>query len=140
MHREFVRRVARHVDEGAPQPLTPALDELRALIEGTPRIYMYFVQMFDEIPRRQPYLRDPVGSRQIRDYGHLLQVLNHVVRRAPEWTDAAESVGVVGVPMCSLLDYPMATPRCAVSLQRTPSCANKPAVMPPFSTPTSTAR
>lgn len=113
MHREFVRRAVHHVD-ARPQPaaLTPALDELRALIEGTPRIYMYFVQMFDEIPRRHPYTRDPTGTRQIRDYHHLLRVLNHVVRRAPEWTDAAESVGIVGVPMCALLDYPMATPRC----------------------------
>lgn len=72
---------------------------------------MYFVQMFDEIPRKQPYWRDPTGLKQIRDYNHMLQVLNHIVTRAPEWTEAAESVGMVGVPMCALLDYPMATPR-----------------------------
>lgn len=72
---------------------------------------MYFVQMFDEIPRRHPYWRDPTGGKQIRDYEHMLQVLNHIVTRAPEWTEAAESVGVVGVPMCSLLDYQMGTPR-----------------------------
>lgn len=72
---------------------------------------MYFVQMFEEIPRRHPYCRDPTGHKQIRDYRHMLQVLNHIVTRAPEWTEAAESVGVVGVPMCAIFDYPMATPR-----------------------------
>ena len=72
---------------------------------------MYFVQMFDEIPRKEPYMRDVTGGPQIRDYRHMLAVLNHIVSRAPEWTDAAESVGVVGVPMCAVFDYPMGTPR-----------------------------
>lgn len=111
MHREFINRVSDHVDGHAPQPLTPALEALRDFIEGNSRAYMYFVQMFDEIPHKPPYWRDPTGTRQIRDYRHLLAVLNHVVTRAPEWTDAAESVGVVGVPMCAILDYPMGTPR-----------------------------
>lgn len=40
----------------------------------------------------------------------MLAVLNHVFTRAPEWTDSAESVGMVGVPMCAVFDYVMATP------------------------------
>lgn len=91
--------------------MTPALQALRDLIETEPRVYMYFVQMFDEIPRKAPYDRDPSGTPQIRDYEHMLAVLNHVVRTAPEWTDAAESVGLVGVPLNAILDYPMGTPR-----------------------------
>jgi phosphatidylserine decarboxylase len=38
-------------------------------------------------------------------------VLNHIFSTAPEWTDAAESVGMVGVPLCAIFDYPMGTPR-----------------------------
>lgn len=28
---------------------------------------------------------------------------------APRWTDAGHSVGIVGVPVCAILDWPMAT-------------------------------
>lgn len=73
---------------------------------------MYFTSMFDEIPQKPPYDKDPTGTRpQIRDYETLLQVLNHIVTRAPEWTDADYAVGVVGVPMCAVFDYPMGTAR-----------------------------
>lgn len=72
---------------------------------------MYFVMMFEEIPQKEPYINDPTGTKQIRDYEHMLQVLNHIFGQAPEWTDAAESVGLVGVPMCAIFDYPMGTPR-----------------------------
>ena len=110
VHREFLKRTAQHADQN-PRRLTPALEEFRNLIEMTPRVYMYFVSMFNEIPNRNPYWKDPVGTKQIRDYHHMLNILNHIVTRAPEWTDAAESVGVVGVPMCAIFDYPMGTPR-----------------------------
>lgn len=116
MHHEFVKRASEHVDRN-PKKLTPAVQEFADLIEGNSRVYMYFTQMFDEIPRREPYFRDPTGTKQIRDYHHMLQVLNHIVTRAPGWTDAAESVGMVGVPMCAVFDYVMATPRYAKNVQ-----------------------
>jgi phosphatidylserine decarboxylase len=71
---------------------------------------MYFTEMWDEIPSKPPYTKDPTGGSQIRDYEHMLQVLNHVFGTAPEWTDAAASVGMVGVPMCAIFDYAMGTP------------------------------
>ncbi|KAL7896894.1 Phophatidylserine decarboxylase domain-containing protein [Trichoderma sp. SZMC 28014] len=110
VHREYLRRVTHHVDKHPNEKLTPALQEFKELIEGNSRIYMYFIQMFEEIPNKRPYWKDPTGTKQIRDYKHMLQVLNHIVTRAPEWTDAAESAGVVGVPFCAILDYPMGTP------------------------------
>jgi phosphatidylserine decarboxylase len=88
----------------------PVLQEFKDLIEGNARIYMYFREMWDEIPRRAPYNRDPTGKSQIRDYKHMLDVLNHTFSRAPEWTDAAEAAGMVGVPMCAVFDYAMGTP------------------------------
>jgi phosphatidylserine decarboxylase len=90
--------------------LIPVLQEFKDFIEGTPRIYMYFVSMFEEVPVKPPYNKDPTGHRQIRDYHHMLQVLNHVFGTAPEWTDAAANVGMVGVPMCAIFDYPIGTP------------------------------
>ncbi|KAL6879362.1 Phophatidylserine decarboxylase domain-containing protein [Trichoderma novae-zelandiae] len=109
VHREYLRRVTEHVDKHPQEKLTPALQEFKELIEGNSRVYMYFTQMFEEIPKKRPYWHDPTGTKQIRDYQHMLQVLNHIVTRAPEWTDAAESAGVVGVPFCAILDYPMGT-------------------------------
>ncbi|KAK5710889.1 hypothetical protein LTR17_018639 [Elasticomyces elasticus] len=66
--------------------------------------------MFEEVPRRDPYNKDPTGHRQIRDYHHMLEVLNHTFNTAPYWTDSAAHVGMVGVPMCAIFDYPMGTP------------------------------
>ncbi|KAG5979111.1 hypothetical protein E4U54_006975, partial [Claviceps lovelessii] len=99
IHHEYLSDITRHLDRHEPQALTPALADFKRLIESNARIYMYFVQMFDEIPRKHPYWRDPTGTKQVRDYEHMLLVLNHIVTRAPEWTLAAESVGVVGVPI-----------------------------------------
>ncbi|KAG5980067.1 hypothetical protein E4U55_004429 [Claviceps digitariae] len=114
IHHAYLSQINDHLDAqqraATETPLTPALQDFKHLIESNTRVYMYFVQMFDEIPRKHPYWKDPTGTRQIRDYEHMLRVLNHIVTRAPEWTLAAESVGVVGVPMSAIFDYPMATP------------------------------
>lgn len=73
---------------------------------------MYFNEMWDEVPRKKPYDKDPTGEmRQIRSYKHMLDVLNHVLTSPPKWHDAAAGVGMVGVPMVAIFDYVMATPR-----------------------------
>ncbi|KAK1829351.1 Phophatidylserine decarboxylase-domain-containing protein [Podospora conica] len=110
IHHAWLRSKVAHVDARPPQPLVPALAEFAALIDTTPRIYMYFSAMWAEVPRRPCYRRDPTGERQIRDCAHMLQVLNHVFSRAPEWTDAAAHVGMVGVPLNAVFDYVMGTP------------------------------
>lgn len=110
VHREWLGRTIDHIDKHGEQELIPVLREFKEMIEDNPRIYMYFSEMFDEIPNRPPYTNDPTGESQIRDYNHMLQVLNHVFGKAPEWTDAAASVGMVGVPMAAIFDYAMGTP------------------------------
>jgi phosphatidylserine decarboxylase len=110
VHREWLGRAIDHIDKHGEQELIPVLCGFKALIEGTPRIYVHFSEMWDEIPSKPPYKNDPTGNSQIRNYHHMLQVLNHVFGRAPEWTDAAASVGMVGVPMAAIFDYAMGTP------------------------------
>jgi phosphatidylserine decarboxylase len=110
VHREWLDRTIDHIDQHGEKELIPVLREFKQLIEENPRIYMYFTEMWDEIPNKAPYQNDPTGESQIRDYRHMLQVLNHVFGRAPEWTDAAASVGMVGVPMAAIFDYAMGTP------------------------------
>lgn len=61
------------------------LREFKEMIEDNPRIFMYFSEMWDEIPSKPPYQNDPTGRSQIRNYHHMLQVLNHVFGDAPEW-------------------------------------------------------
>ncbi|KAK3671486.1 hypothetical protein LTR78_008585 [Recurvomyces mirabilis] len=89
--------------------LVPVLQDFKNFIESNPRIYMYFNSMFTEVPVKHPYNKDPTGHKQIRDYHHMLEVLNHTFGSAPYWSDAAAHVGMVGVPMCAILDYPMGT-------------------------------
>ncbi|KAI0451748.1 Phophatidylserine decarboxylase-domain-containing protein [Xylaria acuta] len=108
-HDWMAKRVA-HVDSQPAQPLIPVLQEFKELIEGNSRIYMYFDQMWDEVPLKKPYYNDPTGKKQIRDYRHMLAVLNHVFTQAPQWNDCEFGVGMVGVPMVSVFDYVMATP------------------------------
>ncbi|KAL2134349.1 hypothetical protein VTI74DRAFT_404 [Chaetomium olivicolor] len=109
VHREWLGRTIDHIDKHGEKQLIPVLQEFKDMIENNPRIYMYFTQMWDEIPSKAPYQKDPTGQSQIRDYNHMLQVLNHVFGSAPEWTDAAASVGMVGVPMAAIFDYAMGT-------------------------------
>ncbi|KAI2643728.1 Phophatidylserine decarboxylase-domain-containing protein [Xylaria nigripes] len=108
-HDWMAKQIA-HVDKHGPKKLTPALQEFKEFIEGNTRIYMYFSQMWNEVPRKKPYQTDPTGKRQIRDYRHMLAVLNHIFTKAPQWNETAFGVGMVGVPMMSVFDYVMATP------------------------------
>ena len=79
------------------------------MIEGDTRIYLLFCQMFEQVPKKHPYNKDPSGHRQVRDYQHMLQVLNHLLATAPSWSGKAEKVHVVGLPINALLDWPMGT-------------------------------
>lgn len=66
--------------------------------------------MLKEVPYKKPYREDPTGHPEIRDYHHLLRVLSHLLTTAPSWTDKAHRVGLVGLPICVVLDWPMGTP------------------------------
>ena len=66
--------------------------------------------MFEEVPKKKPYGKDPTGHRQVRDYDHMLALLNHILTTAPSWNDRSHRVGLVGLPINALLDWPMGTP------------------------------
>ncbi len=85
--------------------LHPVIAELRDLIETDPEIFMLFSQMFEQVPRRPPYDRDPTGKPQVRDYRHMLQLLNGIMTHAPEY----DRSGLVGCPINSIFDWPMGT-------------------------------
>ncbi|ROV90807.1 hypothetical protein VPNG_09850 [Cytospora leucostoma] len=109
VHKKWLKAQVDEVDKN-PRKLVPVLQEFKDFIENNQRIRMLFTQMWTEVSTKKPYNKDPTGHRVIKDYGHMLSVLNHIFTRAPEWTDSAETVGMVGVPMCAIFDYAMATP------------------------------
>jgi len=95
----------------AAGPLLPVIEEFKALIEGDPKLYMLFTQMFDQVPREPPYLKDPLGNPAIRDYREMLQVLNRILTQAPEFSQT----GLVGFPINAILNWAMGTPAGAAA-------------------------
>jgi phosphatidylserine decarboxylase len=75
-----------------PKALHPTIADFQDLIESDPEIFMLFSQMFEQVPKRPPYNRDPTGKPQVRDYPHMLQLLNTVMTHAPEF----DQTGLVG--------------------------------------------
>ena len=108
-HREWLGGVIKHVDNNEKK-FQPVIEEFKELIESNTRVYMLIEGMFREVPHKKPYNEDPTGHPEIRDYIHFLQVLNHLITTAPSWTDKAHRVGLVGLPINALLDWPMGTP------------------------------
>ena len=88
-----------------PRPLHPVIVDFRDLIESDPAIFMLFNQMFEQVPRRPPYDRDPTGKPQVRDYLHMLQLLNTILTHAPEF----DQTGLVGCPINTIFDWSMGT-------------------------------
>jgi len=90
----------------SPQDLHPVIREFQALIEREGDVYMLFHQMFDQLPKRPRFFADPGGAPQVRDYQHMLQLLNAVITKAPEFNKS----GSVGLPINTILEWPMGTP------------------------------
>ena len=94
-----------HKSRTEAKPLHPIIAAFRDFIEADPEVFMLFSQMFDQVPRRPPYDKNPSGKRQVRDYRHMLQLLNTVMTHAPEF----DQTGLVGCPVNSVLDWSMGT-------------------------------
>jgi phosphatidylserine decarboxylase len=85
--------------------LHPLIVEFQQLIESDAEIFMLFHQMFEQVPRRPPYNKNPAGKPQVRDYPHMLQLLNTVMTHAPEY----DQTGLVGCPINTIFDWSMGT-------------------------------
>ncbi|KAM5443989.1 putative phosphatidylserine decarboxylase [Microsporum ferrugineum] len=105
---EYVRQVLQEANS-SHQMLSPALKRFEDLIEKDSRIYMYFMQMFEEIPCQHPCWKEPTGGGRIGDYKHMLHVLNYIVTNAPSWSFPGKIAGLVGLPMFAVLDYVLGT-------------------------------
>lgn len=86
-------------------PLLPVIQEFKDLIEGDPSIFMLFNQMFSQVPHKPPYHNDPTGKPEVRDYNHMLRLINHILTTAPGF----DKTGLVGFPINAIFDWPMGT-------------------------------
>ena len=85
--------------------LKPAVQDLKTLIETDPEVYMLFNQMFEQIPHRSPYNHSPDGKPQVRNYGMMLRLFNHIMTKAPEFNQTE----VIGAPIAAIICWPMGT-------------------------------
>lgn len=91
--------------ESNSQPLRPVLQTFKEEIESDPHLFMLFDMMFRQIPKKPPYLTDPTSKPQVRDYEHMLELINAILVKAPEFNET----GLVGFPINTILDWPMGT-------------------------------
>lgn len=92
--------------EGVEKALVPVVEEFKDLIENDPTVYMLFTKMFNQVPNRPPYNKTPTGKPQVRDYQHMLQLINAIIQRTPTFNET----GLVGFPINAVIDWPMGTP------------------------------
>ena len=91
--------------DASARPLHPVIEEFKNLIENDPEIYMLFNQMFEQISKNSRYNKTPIGTPQVKDYRHMLGLINAIMTTAPEFN----KTGLVGFPINAILDWPMGT-------------------------------
>ena len=84
-------------------PLLPVVDDFRRYIKSDAKAYMFFTQMFDQVPESEK--TSPVGLPQVRDYQHMLRLFNAIMTHAPEFNET----GLVGFPFNAILNWSMDT-------------------------------
>jgi len=90
---------------GNPKPLLPVVQEFKDFIENDAQVFMLFSEMFTQVPKTNKFKNSPTGESQVRDYKHMLELLNAVMTKAPEFNET----GLVGFPINAILDWSMAT-------------------------------
>ncbi len=85
-------------------PFPAVIEDFKNLIENDPEIYMLFNQMFVETSKHH-YNKTPIGTPQVKDYMHMLQLFSAILKTAPEYNET----GLVGFPINAILDWPMGT-------------------------------
>lgn len=64
-------------------PLLPVVENLKNFIETDAKAYMFFNQMFDEVPADKK--KTLLGLPQVRDYQHMLRLFNVILTHAPSF-------------------------------------------------------
>ncbi|OJJ78524.1 phosphatidylserine decarboxylase family protein [Aspergillus glaucus CBS 516.65] len=107
VQQEWLAKVISDADN-EPRDLHPVLREFGELIETDSVVNDLFTSTFKELPNKSFFSnRQTPKSPPIRDYKHFLRVLDKLLTTAPTWTDVHNRVGVVGMPINAVLDWPL---------------------------------
>jgi phosphatidylserine decarboxylase len=92
-------------DEGADRdgsdPLHPAVEAFRALVDGDPVLRMHAHQMIEQVPSGRQY-----DERHLESLDQLFVLVDAVIRTAPEFGASS----MVMTPLAGILDWTTATP------------------------------
>lgn len=84
-----------------------SVEELKALVENDPQLFMQANQMLEQVPNTEPFDKDPRGIPQVRDYTAFLKAIDDVLVRAPEYSD--KNLGIMGLPFSAIINWPIGT-------------------------------
>lgn len=65
IHQRWLKDTLDHVDRN-PTKFDPVIEELKDLIEDDTRLSLLVNSMFDQIPNKRPYAKNPAGEYQVR--------------------------------------------------------------------------
>ena len=99
---EWMKKIMDKADK-CDKPLLPVVENFKHFIENDAKAYMFFNQMFDEVPSSKR--KTLTGLPQVRDYHHMLKLFNVILTHAPDF----DETGFVGFPFNAILDWSMAT-------------------------------
>ena len=105
----WLDQLIKSVDSLSPRQLKPELQQFQGLIEKDVSLKILVSLMFNEIPKRPPYNNDPNMKPQVRDYMHMLQLVDHIVDSAPKWSPRASNTELIGSPISAILEWPINT-------------------------------
>ena len=80
-------------------PLKPVVEDLKNFIENDAEAYMFFNQMFSEVPKGKS--ASPTGLPQVRDYQHMLRLFSVILTHAPAYQCVRASDATVNSPQIS---------------------------------------
>ncbi|KAK4697611.1 phosphatidylserine decarboxylase, partial [Lecanoromycetidae sp. Uapishka_2] len=110
VHQRWLDGLISDVDKKHPKPLKPEIQEFQDLIEGDITLKVLVSLMFQEVPIKEPYNNDPEMQPQVRDYKHMLKLIDHIMDSGPKWSVIdGKSTGLIGFPINAILDWPMGT-------------------------------
>ncbi|MCJ1365202.1 hypothetical protein MMC16_004323 [Acarospora aff. strigata] len=109
--KQWLHDLIKNVENSPDKDLKPELKGFQDLIEADVTLKILVSLMFMEVPVKELYShnRDPDLEPQVRDYQHMLQLLNHITDSAPKWSQTADQTGLIGFPINAILDAPMNT-------------------------------
>ncbi|KAL8826834.1 MAG: hypothetical protein Q9191_003553 [Dirinaria sp. TL-2023a] len=98
-----------HIDNLPDKHLKRELQDFEKLVEDDITLKILASLMFTEVPEKPPYNHDPEFDPQVRDFRHMLRLLDHIMDSAPKWSQIANKVGLIGFPISAIIEWPMCT-------------------------------